>query len=319
MASSLGHPSLKSRYWRDCKCLQSIGSLDDVATSARATAIEPDSNRFGCLPINDPVDMIIPSSWIALVEDGHCSLKRKVDLITGVNAAALIIGTTAAGPNYIPHADDEITSYEIPICFVDMETYTTLVLQSSHSFQFQIAAAISFIYQAITAIIMYLIPLIITEIHQFLTITFLSLNILVFILCISPFIIAVLSHHYSSERPHKSAAIEVVEGLQVRFSEPNLEGSSCDDRQTCSICLEPYWEGDVIRILPCRHEFHIRCVDKWLMDIVETCPLCKRSIFVVPEVKRAFSDSSHESDRVYDLSGSEDEFDDDTSVVPNTF
>lgn len=50
----------------------------------------------------------------------------------------------------------------------------------------------------------------------------------------------------------------------------------------CYICLSEYEEGDKIRILPCHHEFHLPCVDKWLKEIHGYCsaiyifgpPLC---------------------------------------------
>lgn len=32
----------------------------------------------------------------------------------------------------------------------------------------------------------------------------------------------------------------------------------------CAICLEDYIEGDQVRTLPCKHEFHAKCVDAWL-------------------------------------------------------
>jgi hypothetical protein len=49
------------------------------------------------------------------------------------------------------------------------------------------------------------------------------------------------------------------------------------ERENCAVCLELYSNNDIIRILPCRHEFHKNCVDPWL-KLKQTCPLCKNNI-----------------------------------------
>lgn len=41
----------------------------------------------------------------------------------------------------------------------------------------------------------------------------------------------------------------------------------------CSICTEPYLEGATLRQLPCGHEFHQGCIDRWLLTRSATCPL----------------------------------------------
>ncbi|XP_004648453.1 E3 ubiquitin-protein ligase RLIM-like [Octodon degus] len=40
----------------------------------------------------------------------------------------------------------------------------------------------------------------------------------------------------------------------------------------CSMCLTEYTEGSVIRTLPCSHEFHVQCIDPWLLEN-STCPI----------------------------------------------
>lgn len=43
----------------------------------------------------------------------------------------------------------------------------------------------------------------------------------------------------------------------------------------CSICLEYLLENNTIKILKCKHRFHIECIDKWF-DISDNCPLCQK-------------------------------------------
>eukprot|EP00731_Ephydatia_muelleri_P030366 Em0021g889a len=55
------------------------------------------------------------------------------------------------------------------------------------------------------------------------------------------------------------------------------ERDTCD---TCSICLEPFKENESLRVLPCQHVYHPRCIDEWLHKWNRVCPLCKASITV---------------------------------------
>lgn len=43
----------------------------------------------------------------------------------------------------------------------------------------------------------------------------------------------------------------------------------------CSICLDDYCQGVVLRKLPCGHTYHTNCIAKWLTERSSTCPLCK--------------------------------------------
>ena len=50
-----------------------------------------------------------------------------------------------------------------------------------------------------------------------------------------------------------------------------------DALKTCTICMTEYTEGDRIQELPCSHEFHYHCIDRWLWENT-TCPICRREL-----------------------------------------
>lgn len=52
---------------------------------------------------------------------------------------------------------------------------------------------------------------------------------------------------------------------------------SSPSTDSCPICLEEFRQQDLIRILPCKHEFHGDCIFPWLLERGK-CPVCKYSI-----------------------------------------
>lgn len=50
-----------------------------------------------------------------------------------------------------------------------------------------------------------------------------------------------------------------------------------EDQLSCPICVCEFTPGDSIRILPCdaRHQFHVECIDPWLLGVSRLCPLCR--------------------------------------------
>ncbi|OCT65800.1 E3 ubiquitin-protein ligase RNF12-A isoform X1 [Xenopus laevis] len=52
-----------------------------------------------------------------------------------------------------------------------------------------------------------------------------------------------------------------------------------DALKTCSVCITEYTEGNKLRKLPCSHEYHIHCIDRWLSEN-STCPICRRAVLV---------------------------------------
>ncbi|XWS33873.1 hypothetical protein CRYUN_Cryun22dG0120300 [Craigia yunnanensis] len=104
-------------------------------------------------------------------------------------------------------------------------------------------------------------------------ICFLSLVVIVAFLVIA--LIAPRSLSYWRRRNLvKSVDIKMVEALpRLAFSSARL--SQCSTGETCAICLEDYKDGEILKALPCQHDFHSSCVESWLTKWGTFCPVCK--------------------------------------------
>lgn len=68
---------------------------------------------------------------------------------------------------------------------------------------------------------------------------------------------------------------EQIDNLSTR----NYEHNSTDAElgKICSVCISDYVTGNKLRQLPCMHEFHIHCIDRWLSENC-TCPVCRQPV-----------------------------------------
>lgn len=48
----------------------------------------------------------------------------------------------------------------------------------------------------------------------------------------------------------------------------------------CTICFEEFIPEDDIRILDCKHYYHPRCIDRWLIGHSKRCPCCRVDIVI---------------------------------------
>ncbi|XP_045830252.1 uncharacterized protein LOC123921659 [Trifolium pratense] len=70
----------------------------------------------------------------------------------------------------------------------------------------------------------------------------------------------------------------IVDSFPLKSHKKVVEADGGNGDEQCYICLAEYEDGDQIRVLPCKHEYHMSCVDKWLKEIHGVCPLCRGNV-----------------------------------------
>ena len=94
-----------------------------------------------------------------------------------------------------------------------------------------------------------------------------------------------------SEDSHQSVGDVAAGGWRRRQSELEQETAedydvscletktlSAVDEGSCPVCQCDWETGDQVRILPCQHQFHTKCIDHWLKQHRASCPLCKKDV-----------------------------------------
>ncbi|KAL6083089.1 hypothetical protein STEG23_032665 [Scotinomys teguina] len=79
----------------------------------------------------------------------------------------------------------------------------------------------------------------------------------------------------SDEDPVHGLTKEQIDNLSTRSYEQ--DGVDSELGKVCSVCISDYVAGNKLRQLPCLHEFHIHCIDRWLSENC-TCPVCRRPV-----------------------------------------
>jgi Ring finger domain/PA domain len=55
-------------------------------------------------------------------------------------------------------------------------------------------------------------------------------------------------------------------------------GIDDDDEPVCAVCLDGFEDGQRVRRLDCTHLYHADCLDPWLAQSSNCCPICKRAV-----------------------------------------
>eukprot|EP01084_Bolivina_argentea_P105727 189338_1 len=92
-------------------------------------------------------------------------------------------------------------------------------------------------------------------------------------------------HHSSFHRRRNSVNNGSWKRLPTRtLKEKDIDSlNKSEDKKSCPICITDFKKGDETRRLPCFHEFHRECVDKWFQQQNDkgndaSCPLDRKKI-----------------------------------------
>ncbi|GAU49338.1 hypothetical protein TSUD_88450 [Trifolium subterraneum] len=108
-------------------------------------------------------------------------------------------------------------------------------------------------------------------------------------------------HKYKVPSPTKDGSTGLTssssEAAEIKQESKGAEGSAEDpeDELTCTICLDQVNRGELVRSLPCLHQFHANCIHPWLRQ-QGTCPVCKFSVWT--RRQRNTESESNDSDIV---------------------
>ncbi|XP_072443383.1 E3 ubiquitin-protein ligase znrf3 isoform X2 [Chiloscyllium punctatum] len=116
---------------------------------------------------------------------------------------------------------------------------------------------------------------------------FLAFFVVVSLVCLVLLIKIKLKQRRSQSSMNRMA-VQALEKMETRKfkskSKAPREGScaasdtlSSSSTSDCAICLERYVDGEELRVIPCTHRFHKKCVDPWLLQH-HTCPHCRHNI-----------------------------------------
>ncbi|XP_075823438.1 E3 ubiquitin-protein ligase RNF38 isoform X3 [Microtus pennsylvanicus] len=79
-----------------------------------------------------------------------------------------------------------------------------------------------------------------------------------------------LAERLGEAKPRGLTKADIEQLPSYRFN-PNNHQS---EQTLCVVCMCDFESRQLLRVLPCNHEFHAKCVDKWLKGN-RTCPICR--------------------------------------------
>ncbi|XP_076059322.1 uncharacterized protein LOC143035955 [Oratosquilla oratoria] len=226
--------------------------------------------KTGCVR---PWTVQVPDEdWVALVERGSCPYEDKVEEAMALNASAVVI---------FNHREGE-PLHKVPLSLNLRQRAVVVVMRREHGRRLtQLLEEGTRVHTAIVrgrdVRLQFTTGINRTSV-LFVSVSFIVLMIISLAWLVFYYIqrFRYISAKDRLARHLCSAAKKALSKIPVKNLKPTDNEVTCGG-ECCAVCIEPYQVSDVVRTLPCKHEFHKCCVDPWLLEH-RTCPMCKMDI-----------------------------------------
>lgn len=198
---------------------------------------------------------LVPGSLngtIAVVRRGDCPFAEKILNLQSAGAAAVIVGNNGPGGLFTMFGTGPAALVEIPAVSIGYRDWYELDKNSgmwnvsiwSHPEEFQVFDGLLMLVAR---------PLMLLALLS----TFFSISLF-------------------NEHARKLKWNSIVSDLPVHCWDGHAQIYHCTE---CIICLDDFEMGTEVMTLPCKHEFHAECIERWLLRQRKgECPICKRLV-----------------------------------------
>lgn len=196
--------------------------------------------------------------WIVLIKRGDCNFDDKIRAAQNANFSAAIVHNVNSSV-LEPMSANNATGIYIPSVFVSDDTGLILAQKYQYEEDYYIVLNDDLPFNINTTLVL---PFAIVV-----GICFVVMVIFMIVKCIK-------NQRRQRRNRLPSSSLRKI---------PTAKYQKGDPYETCAICLEDYQENEKLRILPCSHAYHCKCIDPWLTKNRRVCPVCKRKVFAEDE------------------------------------
>ncbi|CAF1070017.1 unnamed protein product [Adineta steineri] len=79
--------------------------------------------------------------------------------------------------------------------------------------------------------------------------------------------------------PNRLNKVDIEQFISYRYKTITTTDTSLSKQTDCVICMSQFRNSQRIRVLPCQHEYHSKCISRWF-TMNSSCPICRRDNFL---------------------------------------